>query len=72
MRRTEQCDAFALGEELVSVLHHLMRAANEVELVSGAEGVHDVGAEQVAGAARRLPIALPLQEGVGPQEIGGQ
>lgn len=33
IRRGEECDELPLGEELVAILHHLVRATDQVELV---------------------------------------
>jgi len=65
----EYGDELPPGEELVPVLHDLVRAADEIEVVTPQELRHDVLAKRKAHAAVVLPPADDVLVGVGPQQV---
>ena len=65
----EYGDELPPGEELVPVLHDLVRAANEVEVVAPQKLRHHVLAKRKAHAAVILPPADDVLVGVGPQQV---
>lgn len=67
--RRKESDELALAEELVSVLNYLMSAADQVDVVSVIELLHDVFAE---GKAHTTVVLTPFRHlfvGVRPQKV---
>ncbi|GIX60680.1 ABC1 family protein [Babesia caballi] len=69
VRRAEERDQAPLGKKLVAVLHHLVRAADEVQLVLDQKVDHNVGAEGERNAAVVLAPARGVWVGVAPQQV---
>lgn len=67
--RREDGHQLALGEELVPVLHHLVRPAHQVQVVFLQELGHAVRAERVRHAAVVLAPPLDVLVRVGPEEV---
>ena len=70
--RTEDRDQLALGEEFVTVLDDLVRAADEVEVVSAQELSHHVLAKGEGHTTVVLSPAHDVFVGVGPQQVAQQ
>ena len=70
--RREDGDQLPVSEELVAVLHDLVRAHHQVEVVLGQELAHDVGAEGVRDAAVVLRPASDVELWVRPQKVAKQ
>ena len=69
VRRREQSDKLAFGEELVSILHHLMRTAYEIHVVFLQEAGNNVRPEGERDTAIVLAPACDVFIGIGPEEI---
>lgn len=70
--RREEGDELALREKFVTVFHHLVGPADEVEVVSLEEARDDVRSERERNSTIVLPPALNLLVGIGPQQIAQQ
>mmetsp|Transcript_20130 Transcript_20130/g.47559 ORF Transcript_20130/g.47559 Transcript_20130/m.47559 type:complete len:311 (+) Transcript_20130:506-1438(+) len=70
--RREDGDELPVGEELVAVLHDLVRAHHQVEVVLLQELADNVGAEGVRHAAVVLCPARDVRVRVGPHQIAKQ
>ena len=66
---TEQCDQLSLGEELVAILNHLMRATDEIHVMFLQETRDDVGPEREGHAAIIFAPASDVFVRVGPQQV---
>nr|POE77548.1 hypothetical protein CFP56_09195 [Quercus suber] len=69
VRGGEECDELTLGEELVAVLDHLMRAAYQIHVVFLQEARHDVRTEREADTPVVLRPAGDVLVGIGPQQV---
>lgn len=69
VRCAEQRDQLPLGEEFVTVLDDLVRAADEIHIVFLKESRDDVGTEGERYTAVIFAPARDVLVGVGPQEI---
>jgi hypothetical protein len=70
--RGEDGDEAAVGEELVAVLDHLVRPAQEVQVVPAEELGEHVGAEGVGDAPVVVGRPPGLPRGVGPEQVAEQ
>ena len=62
----------AVGEELVAVLHHLVRAHDQVVVVLHEELAHHVSAKGIRYAAIILRPARNVRLRIGPQQVAQQ
>ena len=69
VRRGEQRDELPLREELISILHNLMRTADEIHVVLLQETRHDIRTKREANSAVVFAPSGNILVGVGPQEI---
>mmetsp|Transcript_76523 Transcript_76523/g.211814 ORF Transcript_76523/g.211814 Transcript_76523/m.211814 type:complete len:264 (-) Transcript_76523:157-948(-) len=72
VRCREYGDKLAIAEELVAVLHHLVRAADEVQVVALEEGSNHVRTKGERHAAVVLAPAHDVLVRVGPQQVAQQ
>mmetsp|Transcript_9142 Transcript_9142/g.19171 ORF Transcript_9142/g.19171 Transcript_9142/m.19171 type:complete len:375 (+) Transcript_9142:761-1885(+) len=69
IRRRKQRDQLPPGEELVPVLHHLMRPTNQVQIVLVQKLRHDVLPKRETHPPIVLPPAVDVLVGVAPQQV---
>ena len=72
VRRRKESNQLALGEELVTVLHHLMRTADQVQVVPLQERRHHVVPEGERHATVVLTPSNNILVWIGPQQIAQQ
>lgn len=68
----EQGDQLPLGEELVAVLHHLVRAGDEVKVVLEEELLDDAGTKGEGDATVVFAPGRRVLVGVRPQKVAQQ
>lgn len=69
---TEQSDELPLGEEFVAVLHDLVRAADQVEVVLLEEHANDLWTEHEGDSSVVLAPALHILVRVRPKQVAQQ
>lgn len=69
IRRAEECDELALGEELVAIFHDLMSSTDEIHVVLLQETRYDVGAECEGDTSVVFAPSRDVLVRIGPQEI---